>query len=46
MKLRRDRNRIATQRRQHRRSISLFNRYQTFKVVMRYGRRKPVHWWG
>ena len=36
---------LASQRRQHSKEWDLYLRYQEFKVRMKYGRRKPIHWW-
>jgi hypothetical protein len=38
-------NKMASQRRQHSKEWSLFIRFQEFRVRMKYGRRKPIHWW-
>jgi hypothetical protein len=38
-------NKMSSQRRQHSKEWSLFIRFQEFRVRMKYGRRKPIHWW-
>jgi hypothetical protein len=36
---------MASKRRSGLKQWELFNRYQAFKVRLRYGRRKLIHWW-
>lgn len=45
IRLRVPRTKLASQRRQHSKEWDLYIRYQEFKVRMKYGRRKPIHWW-
>jgi hypothetical protein len=32
-------------RRNSRYTRGIFNRWSTFKITMKYGRRKPIRWW-
>jgi len=32
-------------RRNSRYRRGIFNRWSTFKIMMKYGRRKPIRWW-
>jgi hypothetical protein len=37
--------RMSSMRRQHSAILSIFNAYYEFKVRLKYGRRKTIHWW-
>jgi len=37
--------RMASMRRQHKTVIKIFNYYHAFKLRLKYGRRKTIHWW-
>ena len=45
LKPRRSRTRMSAMRRQSLSFTRFFNQYHAFKTRLRYGRRKPVHWW-
>ena len=47
MKIRKryNRGRMATERRRHGIAYQIMNRYQAFKLKLKYGRRKLTHWW-
>jgi len=45
LKPRRNRTRIASQRRSNRFMRGIFNRYHFHKALMSYGRRKLIRWW-
>lgn len=45
-KPKRDRNRMAVQRRRNLSSWTKFNLYHAFKTRIKHGRRNPIHWWG
>lgn len=36
---------MATERRRHGLAYEVFNRYQAFKIKLKYGRRKLIYWW-
>jgi hypothetical protein len=40
-----DRNSLATQRRASLYLNGKHDRYQAFKAMMKYGRKKPIRWW-
>lgn len=42
---RRDKNALATERRASRFMRGIFDRFQSFKVRMKNGRKKPIRWW-
>jgi hypothetical protein len=45
LKHRRVKTKMASQRRSHSKYWEKFNAYHSFKLRMRHGRRKPIHWW-
>lgn len=45
LRIRRDKNRLATQRRSSRFMRGIRNRFESFKLRMAFGRRAVIHWW-
>lgn len=41
----RSRSKMESKKRGSRFMNGIFERYHAFKTRLRYGRRKPVHWW-
>lgn len=45
LKPRFDRNALASRRRGSRYLNGKFDRFQAFKVMIQYGKKKPIRWW-